>query len=205
VPDAPVGRPRGFRRLSGIDRSGGPPPETLRGAPLRPWTIPNAIGFARIAGLVAFLVLALSSDHGTDPLPAILYFLVAWGDQLDGFAARVTGQYSRLGALMDPMIDRALVISGVVVTWHFELLPRWALAILVVREAALLVLGLVYVRRGRELQITMLGRWAVWPTMGAIFAALCGVDGLDEALLYLGLALTLAATAQYARQLSTSA
>ena len=36
-----------FRRLSGLDRSGPPPPETKPGAPLRPWTIPNAIGYIR--------------------------------------------------------------------------------------------------------------------------------------------------------------
>ena len=51
----------------------------------------------------------------------------------------------------------------------------------------------------------MLGRWAVWPTMAAIFFALCRVDVLDELLLYVGLAMTLAATAVYARKLSTSA
>ena len=37
-----------FRRLSGLDRSGPPPPETVAGAPLRPWTLPNAIVFVRV-------------------------------------------------------------------------------------------------------------------------------------------------------------
>ncbi len=197
--------PLTFRRLSGLDRSGGPPPETLRGQPLRPWTIPNAIGYARIAMLVAFVILALRSDHGTDALPAILYALVAWGDYADGMSARITGQYSRLGSLMDPVIDRALVIAGVAITWRFDLLPRWALAVLLVREGLLLIVGPFYVRRGHDLQITMLGRWAVWPTMAAIFAALVGLDGVDDVLLYIGVAMTLAATAQYARQVSTSA
>ncbi len=196
---------RGFRRLSGLDRSGGPPPQTQRGAPLRPFTIPNAIGYARIATLVAFLVVANASDDGTGGLEFALFAIVAWGDYADGIAARLTGQYSRLGALMDPVIDRALVIAGVVVAWRFELLPRWALAVLVAREALMLVLGTAFVRRGGELRITMLGRWAVWPTMSAIAFALLGVDPLDDVLLYLGLAMTLGATAQYARQLSTSA
>ena len=48
----------GFRRLSGLDRSGGPPPETQRGAPLRPLTIPNAIGYARIAAHIAIFLAA---------------------------------------------------------------------------------------------------------------------------------------------------
>ncbi|HEU0318822.1 MAG TPA: CDP-alcohol phosphatidyltransferase family protein, partial [Solirubrobacteraceae bacterium] len=123
-----------FRRLVGLDRSGPPPPETLADAPWHVWTIPNAIGFVRLALIPVFVVLALSSDTGTDALPAILFGVVAWSDYADGIAARVTGQYSRLGALMDPIIDRLLVISGVVVCWYHDLLPRWALAVLVARE-----------------------------------------------------------------------
>ena len=204
--DAPLepSRRQGFRRLVGLDRSGGAPPETLRGAPLRPWTVANAIGYVRIALLIAFLVIGFGPDnHAT--LLAILYALAAWGDQLDGLAARVTGQYSRLGALLDPAIDRLLVISGVLVTWHLDLLPRWALAILIGREAVMLALGTVQLRRGIEIEISALGRWAVWPTMAAIFFALCRVETLAEVLLYVGLAMTLAATAGYARKLSTSA
>jgi len=188
-----------FRRLSGLDRSGPPPPQTLAGQPWRVWTIPNAIGFARLALIPAFLVMALSSESGTDALPAVLYAFIAWSDYADGIAARVTGQYSRFGALLDPVVDRLLVISGVVVCWHFELLPRWALAVLVARELLMLVAGRAVLRRGVELRINWWGRWAVWPLMAAIFFALCGVDGLDEALLYLGLALSIVATVQYGR------
>ena len=67
-----------------------------------------------------FLVVALSSSDGTGALGATLFAVIGWGDYADGIAARVTGQYSRLGALMDPVTDRLLVISGVVVCWHFR-------------------------------------------------------------------------------------
>ena len=67
--------------------------------------------------------------------------MIGWGDYADGIAARVTRQYSRLGALMDPVTDRLLVVSGVVVCWHFQLLPRWALAVLAARELLMLALG----------------------------------------------------------------
>ena len=186
-----------LKRLSGIDRSGGPPPETQKGEPLRPWTIPNAVSYVRLALLPVFLVVALGSGDGRDPTAAILYFLIAWGDQLDGLAARLTGQYSRLGALLDPLTDRALVISGVIVCWHFELLPRWALAVLVARELAMLVLAQVGLRVGMDLKINMVGRWAVWPVMFAIFLALIVDTWVATASLYLGLALTLWATAIY--------
>ena len=78
-------------------------------------------------------------------------------------AARITGQYSRLGALLDPLTDRLLVISGAIVAWEFELLPRWALLVLAAREAFMLLLTQVALRRGVDLNVNMLGRWAVWP------------------------------------------
>ena len=199
-----MGRPRlTFRRLSGLDRSGGPPPETLPGAPLRPFTIPNAIGYVRVACLAAFLLVALADDDGEGWTQFALFAVVAWGDYADGMAARITGQYSRLGALMDPVIDRALVISGVLVAYDHELLPRWALLVLIAREAVMLAVGPFYVRRRGELKITMLGRWAVWPTMSAIAFALVGADPIDEILLYVGVVMTLGATAQYVGQALT--
>ena len=196
--------PLTFRRLSGLDRSAPPPPETRRDAPWRPWTIPNAISYFRLALIPVFLVLALTSDSGTDALPAIIFAVVGWGDYADGIAARVTGQYSKLGALLDPIIDRALVLAGVVVVWHFETLPRWALAVLAAREVVQLAYGQWALRHGIDLKVNWPGRAAVWPVMSAIFFALVGVEGLAEWLLYIGTALAIWATALYIREGSTS-
>jgi len=188
-----------FRRLSGLDRSGPAPPQTQAGAPLNPWTIPNAIGFARLALIPVFLVVALSSDDGQDALAAVLFAVIGWGDYADGIAARVTRQYSRLGALMDPITDRLLIVSGVVVCWKFELLPRWALAVLAARELVMLALGRYGQKRGVELRINWPGRLAVAPVMGGLFFPMTGLQKLGEALLYVGLALALAATVLYVR------
>lgn len=187
------------RRLVGLDRSGPPPPETLSGSPLRPWTIPNAIGFTRLALIPVFLVVALSSADGTGALAATLFAVIGWADYADGIAARVTGQYSRLGTLMDPVADRLLVISGVVVCWHFQLLPRWALAILAAREVLMLALGRYGMSRGVELRINWPGRLAVAPVMGALFFAIAGLETIGEVLLYMGLALAVVATGLYVR------
>jgi cardiolipin synthase len=188
-----------FRRLAGLDRSGPPPPQTLRDQPWNVWTIPNAIGFVRLALIPVFLVLALSSDSGTDALPAVIFAVISWSDYADGIAARLTGQYSRFGALLDPFVDRLLVVSGLVVCWNFELLPRWAIALVVVREVFLLLVGLLAQRRGLELRINWPGRLAVWPTMSAIFFALVGLETLAAVLLYIGLALARYAVVLYVR------
>lgn len=187
------------RRLVGLDRSGPPPPATVAGAPLNPWTLPNLIGFVRLALIPAFLVVAFGSDDGVDALAAVLFAVAGWGDYADGIVARLTGQYSRLGALLDPFVDRLLVISGVAVVWHFALLPRWAIALLAARELVTLAVAQWGLRRGLDLAINWPGRLAVAPVLGALFFSFCGVATLAEALLYLGLALALTATALYVR------
>jgi cardiolipin synthase (CMP-forming) len=187
------------RRLFGLDRSGPPPPQTQAGQPLRPWTIPNAIGFARLALIPVFLVVAFSSSDGTGAAVASIFAVIGWGDYADGIAARVTRQYSRLGALMDPVTDRLLVVSGVVVTWHFHLLPRWALAVLAVRELSMLVIGRYAIGRGVELRINWPGRLGVAPVMGSFFFAMAGLETVGEVMLLVGLAFALVATAMYAR------
>jgi cardiolipin synthase (CMP-forming) len=193
------GPPLTVRRLVGLDRSGPAPRQTLAGAPLRPWTIPNAIGFLRLALIPVFLIVALSSDDGTGVGPAALFGVIGWGDYADGIAARVTRQYSRLGTLMDPVTDRLLVISGVVVCWRFDLLPRWALALLAGRELLMLVLGRYGQTRGVELRINWPGRIAVAPVLGSFFFAMASLRTLGTVLLLIGLALALLASGLYAR------
>ena len=112
-----------------------------KGEPLHPWTIPNLVGYLRLAAIPVFLYLAFESGDGRSAGAGDLFWLIAAGDYVDGFLARVTGQYSRLGALLDPFVDRLTILSGAVVCWHFELLPRWALALLVAREVVMLVLA----------------------------------------------------------------
>jgi cardiolipin synthase len=203
--------PLTFRRLVGLDRSGGPPPQTRRGEPLNPWTIPNAIGFARLALVPVFLAVGLSSGDGRSGLAFALFAFIAWSDYFDGMAARITGQYSRLGALLDPFTDRLLIVSGALVAWHYETLPRWALALLAARELFMLVVTELALRRGIDLNVSMLGRWAVWPVMSALALALLTDGWFLDALLIAGLAMTLAATVRYvqdgvraAREASTS-
>jgi cardiolipin synthase (CMP-forming) len=186
-------------RLFGLDRSGPSPEQTRAGSPLRPWTIPNAIGYLRLALIPVFLIVALSSDDGTDAPAAVLFAVIGFGDYADGIAARVTRQYSRMGALMDPITDRLLVVSGAVVCWRFELLPRWALAVLAARELLMLALGRYALARGVELRINWPGRLAVAPVMSSFFFAMVGLEALGEVLLYVGLALALVATALYIR------
>ena len=195
---APFGRGR-VRRLFGLDRSGPPPRQTLEGEPLNPWTLPNLVGYLRLAALPLFLYLAFESGDGRSVAAAAVFWAIAAGDYLDGFLARVTGQYSRLGALLDPLVDRLTILAGAVVCWHFELLPRWALALLAGREVAMLLLAQYGLRHGVEIAVNWPGRISVFPIMGGIFLALLVAGWVSAALLIAGVALAIVATVLYAR------
>jgi cardiolipin synthase len=187
------------RRLFGLDRTGPEPKQTRKGEPLRPFTIPNLVGYVRLAAIPLFLYLAFDSGDGRSVSAAIVFWLISVGDYVDGFLARVTGQYSRMGALLDPVVDRLTILSGAVVCWHFELLPRWALAALVVREIVTLGLAQYGLRQGVDIEVNWLGRVAVFPIMAAIFFALLFEGWVPSALLIVGLVLSVLATILYAR------
>jgi CDP-diacylglycerol--glycerol-3-phosphate 3-phosphatidyltransferase len=193
------GRRKGFRRQFGLDRSGPPPRQTRPGQPLRPWTIPNAVGYVRLAALPVFLVIAFSSGDGRDAWAAAIFWAVAVGDYVDGFLARATGQYSRMGAILDPVVDRLTILSGAVVCWHFELLPRWALAVLVAREVVTAILAQIALRRIGELEINWLGRIAVAPVMASIFFAMVSESWVWSAMLIVGVSLGVLGTIAYVR------
>jgi cardiolipin synthase (CMP-forming) len=195
---APFGRGR-VRRLFGLDRSGPQPAQTRSGEPLRPWTIPNAVGYLRLAALPLFLALAFGTGDGTSLASAMVFWAIAAGDYLDGFLARVTRQYSRLGALLDPLIDRLTILAGAVVCWHFELLPHWALALLALRELSMLILAEYGLRHGVDIEVNWPGRISVFPIMGGIWLALLAPGWVATALLLWGLAMAILATVLYAR------
>ena len=93
---------------------------------------------------------------------------------------------------MDPIADRLLILSGVFVCWNFELLPRWALAVLVAARAGdPRARPLRPQARASTSASTGPGRLAVWPVMSAVFAALVELETLAEISLYIGLALAL--------------
>jgi phosphatidylglycerophosphate synthase len=155
----------------------------------------------RAALIVVFLVSAYANggNGGVDRLAATAFFVAGIADYADGIAARITGQYSRLGTLLDPIVDRLLVSAGVIVCWSYDLLPRWALALLLARELLMLVAGRYWLRRGLTIEINWPGRIAVGPTMLGVFFGLVGLRTLGTVWLYAGLALALVATVMYFR------
>ncbi|HDQ39591.1 MAG TPA: CDP-diacylglycerol--glycerol-3-phosphate 3-phosphatidyltransferase [Desulfonatronum sp.] len=102
------------------------------------WTLPNAITVARIIMVPAFVVAFVNGRHDT----ALLLFVAAGlSDALDGFLARVLRQRSQLGAMLDPMADKLLLITAYMCLGLGGLVSAW-LAVLVISRDVMLIGGM---------------------------------------------------------------
>lgn len=192
-------RARGFKQVAGIDRSDAPEHLTRKGEPWRPWTIPNFIGYGRALLIPIFFVLAWNSPDGRDTTANVALFICGASDYLDGLAARLTGQFSRLGTLLDPLIDRLLIIAAGIIIYKFELLPQYLIILVFVRELLMLMVSIPALKKGVEIKVNWIGRLAVWPLMAGGFVALCVDSWVAVALVWIGVIGSYAATWLYFR------
>lgn len=164
-------------------------------------TAPNVVTCLRLGLVPLFLVLALGSATSPGFWPVFIFSVAAGSDYLDGLLARLLGQYTRIGALLDPLVDRLLVLAGVAVAWQFELLPRWAIVIAVLRELVVVIAAAQAMRAGLQLAVSMLGRWSLWLVLFSIWLALVAAGGLVARYLFLiGLGLSVVALLDYLRR-----
>ena len=92
------------------------------------------------------------------------------------------------------------ILAGAAVCWHFELLPRWAIALLALREVTTLALSYYGLKHGADIEITWVGRIAVFLIMGGIFWSMV----LDWTIIRIGFSvgviLSIVATVLYVRE-----
>ncbi len=102
-------------------------------------TIPNILTLIRIL-LTPLLVWLLLNEKLTAALA--VFFLAGITDGLDGFIARVFHQKSRLGAYLDPLADKILLVSSFILLGHMNLLPN-ALVVAAVSRDVLILTGVM--------------------------------------------------------------
>lgn len=139
-------------------------------------TVPNAISAVRLALVVVFLYLLLV--RRADALAAATLMVGGFSDWADGKVARLTGQTSKLGALLDPAIDRLYMVAVPVAFALRRLVPWWVVVVLLARDG-LLALTLP-VLRGRglaALPVTYVGKAGTFALMSAFPLILLGQLG----------------------------
>jgi cardiolipin synthase len=143
--------------------------------PDRVWTVPNALSVLRLLGVPLFLWLLLGPQ--ADGWAIVVLMVAGLTDWADGKLARVLGQSSRLGALLDPAADRLYIVATLVAFVLRDVVPLWVVAVLVGRELVLGAMLLVLNRHGYPpLQVHYLGKAATFILLYA-FPLLLIADG----------------------------
>jgi CDP-diacylglycerol--glycerol-3-phosphate 3-phosphatidyltransferase len=164
--------------------------------------LPNALTVFRFGLIPLFIAVTLAADGEGSRLAAGVFALAGATDQVDGWLARRWRVESRFGKLADPLADRLMIDAAVVLLWLDGRLPWPALAVILVRDAGL-VLAYPAVRgRGYEFEVNFLGKLATGVLYAALVAVLASDDGTTWPLVlfWTGVALALAAAVLYARK-----
>ncbi|HXF97345.1 MAG TPA: CDP-diacylglycerol--glycerol-3-phosphate 3-phosphatidyltransferase [Gaiellaceae bacterium] len=139
-------------------------------------SVPDQLTAARVAA-VPLVVVLYAWDFPGHALWATVVFAAAMAtDQVDGWLARRRGISSALGKLLDPVADKVLVLTALVMLVGERVAPAWMVALIVVREILVSGLRLVAIERGVVLGARDLGRVKTW-----VQAAAAGIAGLAAA------------------------
>jgi len=173
-----------------------------QGAAERPgdavWTVPNLLSILRLALLPVFLWLVLGPQE--DGIAVLVLMGLGITDYLDGYLARRLGQASRLGALLDPAVDRLYILAVVIGLGLREVIPIWLAFLLPARDLLLWTLVPFLRSRGRSaLPVHFLGKAATAALLYAFPLLLLGHGSgvLAEGARVLGWAFTWWGTALY--------
>ncbi len=163
-------------------------------------TIPNVLTIVRFAAIPVFVWLYLDAGDGPAWGAGVFFATAALTDQLDGYLARRWQVESRFGQIADPLADRLMIGTAVVLMLATGRIPLLA-GILILGRDVLLVLGYRLLSPGGyELEVTSLGKTATWVLYAALGFVLVTQEGTTWPLVILwsGIALSLAAGTQYA-------
>lgn len=121
------------------------------------WTVPNVLSLARLAGIPVFLWLVLVQQ--ADVWAFVLLVAAGASDWFDGYLARRLNQQTRLGELLDPLVDRLYILATLIGLALRDVIGWWLVAILIGRDVFLLALMPALRRSGRiALPVTFIGK-----------------------------------------------
>ncbi|OIQ08855.1 CDP-diacylglycerol--glycerol-3-phosphate 3-phosphatidyltransferase [Moorella thermoacetica] len=153
-------------------------------------TLANRLTMLRLMLVPLFVFFILRPWGPGYYLAAGLFLLAAATDGLDGYLARRRAEVSGLGKLLDPLVDKLLVTTALVLLVQMHLVPGWAVVLIIGRE--FLISGLRQVAAGEGL-ILAASYWGKIKTFAQVIAVVALLVGIPWALLILygALALTL--------------
>lgn len=149
------------------------------------WTPANVVTCVRIAFIPVFMAVALGADGSVEPALAVaafvLYATLSLTDKLDGHLARSRGEVTDLGKFLDPIADKLLVFSALLLLLGRGEVSVWVVFVILLREFLVSALRMLASANGEVIAADTLGKAKTAVTM----VSLCGYY-LAYALLSLG-------------------
>ncbi|MCH3943160.1 MAG: CDP-diacylglycerol--glycerol-3-phosphate 3-phosphatidyltransferase [Atopobiaceae bacterium] len=168
-------------------------------APRGPWTPANVVTVVRIALIPVFLVLVSLSVPPTGAVSpsrmavAVFFALLAMTDKLDGYLARSRGEVTTFGKFLDPIADKLVVTTALLVLLVWQVVPVWMVVVIIAREFLVSGIRMVVATQGVVIAASGLGKWKTATTMCAIVGYLLAYSLPDGGLAsFLGVCSTLA-------------
>ena len=127
--------------------------------------------------IVAVLLTKLPSQWSGVPqqvLGVTLFLLASVTDWLDGYVARLRGQVSTLGILLDPIADKLLISAAFITLVEARLAPAWAVAIIIGREFAVSGLRSIAAAEGFAISASRMGKFKMLTQVAAITLLILG-------------------------------
>ena len=171
--------------------------------------LPNKLTLLRVCLIPVFVVFARMTPFWAQCVAVAVYGIACLTDMLDGRIARARNLITNFGKFMDPIADKLLVMSALVVLTAQGRMPDWVCILMLAREFLVSGFRLVAVENGRVIAAGPLGKLKTVFQMSASVAlmllvplegkALLGQFGvvLANVLLYIALALTVVSGADY--------
>lgn len=110
--------------------------------------IPNLISLLRIVLVVPITWFIIESNF---KIAAILFFIAGFSDFFDGFFARKLNQESHIGAMLDPIADKILIVTLIIVLGYVNIIPFW-FSILIIARDVLIILGGIYLLKYKHIK-----------------------------------------------------
>jgi len=161
--------------------------------------IPNALTLARFAAIPVFVWLYLRAGDGAAWGAGLFFAGAALTDQIDGYLARRWDVHSAFGRVADPLADRLMIGTAIILMWATGRIPLAAAIVVLARDLALVLGYKLLAPRGFELEVTFLGKLATWVLYAALGFVLVTDEGTawPHVFLWIGVGLAVAAGMQY--------
>ncbi len=166
------------------------------------WNVPNVLTMLRMALIPVFVAL-FAAGHAKWALA--VFIIASLTDLLDGYIARKYQLITNFGKLMDPLADKLMVCTALICQGVAGVIPWWAILVVMAKEVLMVIGGVFMLKNDVVVYSNMLGKVAMCAFVAALvlsffhaeFAALgCPMDTI---ILYIAVALTIAAFLDYGR------